>query len=1024
MKRVLSVSALVAASLTVFACPAMAAGLSNVSALPLNETAGAHSDFTVSFDVDDLGDEVTGDDIKDLDLELPAGFLGDPGAADVCSFADLQADSCPTTSRVGRVAARASALQDPTPPGGNPDDYLNASLANIRIPGDVYIIPVRGTEAARLGIVLRPIVCRNADALAVTPCTESILDVPLDNVILESAARVRTASDGGLTAEIRGIPKVQIIGETFAELSVNQMVIKLLRTSGAGRTFTTNPTTCGTATTRLVGTTYAGAELTGSASYESIGCADVPFEPGLQFSSDAAGSDLPTAASVTVTLPFNRDDPDVLAQSQPKTAVVALPKGFELSPTIGSAGNLAGCTDEQFARGSSAPSSCPAGSQVGTVEFSSPLLPDPIPGKVFLAQPAPGQPLIRIFIVAEQSGAVDALRIKLAGASEPDLQTGQVVTTLTDIPPLPFTTFKLNFTGGQHAVFASPRDCGTYTSAAVFSPHSGTSPATPSTTTEVSGDCPDKSIFTPGILVTTSPSLAGSDAPIVTTIERPDRQARLDSLKLSLPAGLLGRIPGIPQCAVADAQASNCPAASRVGTVTALAGAGPAPLSVSGPVYLTPSIDGSFAGLAIIVPAAVGPLDLGNTVTIARLLVRPADQGLDVVANGIPQRQKGVALSIRSLKLALDRPGFTFNATSCAQQPVSATFGSDLGGSASTLSSYQATGCAALPFAPNIAATLTGARKDVGIDGHPGLTVAVTQTPGQSNMRSVKVALPEGIATDPTQASQACAVAAFAANACPEASVVGSARAVTSLLEQQIAGKVYFVVAAGGGLPELKVQLRGQIPVDLTGKVTISPKGQLVTEFGGIPDVPIANFELKLKGGKVGLLTASRDMCTSAPAIDAAFSSYSGASLPKKIAVGVENCTPTATVRLSSLRRGQPALRLRVNGARTKVTKLRLKLPSGLTLDTKRARSLTRVQAVGLKKGTRATVKVTGTRVDVTLPKGGASRVTVTLRTRSLKVTRRLRLRSNPRLTFGLELSRPKLKVLRSNLRTRPVARL
>lgn len=1036
MHRLLCLAALVAASILSSAGTAPAASLlgpspldaagdpvlADVEARPAATQAGAHANFDVGFRLNGLGDPTSGDDLRDLELDLPAGLLGAITAADECGFADLRANRCAAATRLGTVSTDVSFRLYSNPGTGRVQ--VSSAPAQVTVSGTIHRAPIRGSEPARLAIVLVPAVC----VLTADPeCARPTVTGP--PVVLESPVRVRTAGDGGLTAVVRDIPRNlpmsdgPINGVSYdVDIAIERMAIRLLGTSGRGDAFMTNPTTCAPATTVVTATTYANTTLKASPSFTPTGCGAVPFDPAVELTSSATGADLPTEASVVVGLPYS-SSPAAIAQTQPRRAVVRLPRGFELSPTVGSAG-LEGCTDAQFDRGSAGPSSCPAGAQVGTVRFTSPLIAEEIPGRVFIAQPEPGGPPLRIFVVAEQSAAPDALRIKLEGVADPDPETGQVTTTLDGIPPLAFTRFTLTFRGGDHAVFSTPRTCGAYTTSATFTPHSGGADASPSSTLDVGGDCPDPATFAPSASVSTTPDQAGAFGALTTVIERPDRQARLRDLRMSLPPGLLGKIPGVPQCGLDAARAAACPDDARVGTVTALAGPGAAPLSVRGPVYLTPGIDGSFAGLAIVVPAKVGPIDLGTTVTFAKLRVRPADQGLDVDADGIPLRQGGVAFSIRQLRLELDRPGFALAPTSCAAMPVRAGFTSDLGGAASSETAYQAGGCERLPFAPQMAASLTGTRAQVGEGGHPSFEADVTQAPGQASMKSVRVTLPAGVSTDPVSLAAACPAAAFAQDACPATSVAGTARAETPLLATPLEGRVLFVAQAGGGLPELRVQLRGELSVDLTGKVRIAPTGQIVTEFDGIPDVPISRFTLRIGGGARGLLVTTKDMCTSAPKLASAFAAHSGARSERTSAVAVSACAAVGTLRISSLTKGRPAARLRVDGAGRKLSTTQLSLPPGLSLDPRRARRLVRVQAAGLPRGAKATVRVRRGRLDVTFPRGGADRATITLRPGALRVTRKLRSARRPQLRFGLRITQPGIGPVRSTLRTRPVTRL
>lgn len=1030
MHRLVCLAASFAASIVLFSGSASAAGLgvtpqavgplslSDTKAAPEDATAGAHSPFDLEFTMNGVGEPSTGDPIRDLKLDLPPGLLGAITAADECSFADLRANACAPTSELGSVSIDVDFLLYIVGAGGvrTPFPLTISTLQNF---GGIYRVPARGAEPARLGIVIIPKLC----TLSLDPdCLNPTFTGP--PVVLESPISVRTATDGGLTTVVRDIPRTVLAREDGSyeiDIAIKTMQIRLNAKSGSGKAFMVNPTTCGPATTTLTTTTYGGRTATAAPSFTPTGCDSVPFDPGISVASDAPGADLPTAMTVDVSLPYS-EDPAARAQTQPSKVVVKLPTGFELSPGIGSAG-LAGCTDAQFARASTAPSTCPAGSEVGTVTFASPLIPGVVEGKVFLAQPVPGGPPLRIFIVAEQSAAPDALRIKLEGLSDPDPVTGQVTTTIAGVPPLTFTSFTLRFRGGPHAVFSTPRSCGTYTTTTAFTPHSGTADRTPSATVGVAGDCPDPAAFTPAIAVATDPPQAGAYATLLTSIARPDRQARMRSLKLSLPPGLLGKLPGVAQCPIEAALAAQCGAPTRVGTVFADAGPGPAPLRVSGPVYLSEPINGSFASLAIAVPARVGPIDLGTTVTMARLLVRPSDQGLDVYADEIPLRQGGVAFSLRALTLAIDRPGFTLAPTSCAPMPAAGALVSDLGGVGGAATTYQATGCEQLPFDPKMDVKLRGDRKRMRDNGHPSLEVSVTQEEGRAGLKEVEVTLPRGLSSDPTTLANACDPKVFAAGQCPEEAIVGHARAVTPLLGTVLNGDVFFVSKAEGGLPDLHVQLRGELAVNLVGKVRIASDGRLITRFVGIPDVPIKQFDLRIDGGDTGLLVTTEDMCERTPEIETELAGHSGATQKSTENVDIPVCRAQDQIQVSSLKDGRPALRLRVVGGPRKIQSLRLKLPPGLRINRDNVSELIRLQASGMPKGAKqkAEVEAFDTRIDLKLPGSGARTVNLLLREGALRVSPGLRRRSQPRLVFRLDVTQPGLDRRSRTTRKRPV---
>src|SRR5947208_2108044 len=77
--------------------------VSNVQAKPADTKAGANSDFTLSFD---LGGSET---IRDLDVNLPPGLLGNPNNAAKCTQDQFSSDSCPATSQVGTQTVNVTA---------------------------------------------------------------------------------------------------------------------------------------------------------------------------------------------------------------------------------------------------------------------------------------------------------------------------------------------------------------------------------------------------------------------------------------------------------------------------------------------------------------------------------------------------------------------------------------------------------------------------------------------------------------------------------------------------------------------------------------------------------------------------------------------------------------------------------------------------------------------------------------------------------------------------------------------------
>jgi hypothetical protein len=54
------------------------------------------------------------------------------------------------------------------------------------------------------------------------------------------------------------------------------------------------------------------------------------------------------------------------------------------------------------------------------------------------------------------------------------------------------------------------------------------------------------------------------------------------------------------------------------------------------------------------------------------------------------------------------------------------------------------------------------------------------------------------------------------------------------------------------------VALRGEIAVNLKGESSTTKSGKLVNTFAAVPDAPITQFNLNIRGGKTGILAITR----------------------------------------------------------------------------------------------------------------------------------------------------------------------
>jgi hypothetical protein len=687
-------------------------------------------------------------------------------------------------------------------------------------------------------------------------------------------------------------------------------------------------------------------------------------------------ADTPGEASATLLIPGDDTGTgnNARRQSYVRRVALQLPAGLALNPPLGN--GLTPCTEQQFGQFEDRPPACDPSSEIGTVSFTTPIFDQPLTGKVYFGTPTPGH-LLRNFVSVEDP----RLRVKLIGDVTVDPVTGAVLNVFDDSPQVPFTEFKFTYSGGDRAVLTSPTECREFGVSAAMSPWTATATQIP-TDTFTTVDCPPPA-FTPTISASVSNPQAGADTGLTVHIERPDRQLRLQNMKVSLPAGLTGRLPAVPACPVDQARANACPEDSKIGSVKVAVGTGNAPLSLPGSVYLTNGFDGAIAGMAIIVPAKVPALDLGTVVTMAKLVIRD-DTGIDVVTEDLPQSIQGIPTAYRSIDLTIDRQGFMRNAASCAGKAIHATFAAVGGQTAEADAPYQATGCDALPFAPKLTTTI-GSPGETGKLAHPPLGVVIQQADGEAPMSRAVVRLPKGIAVDITRIKATCTDAQLASGSCPAASRIGDVRADTPLLPSALSGGAYLMQSATkGGLPGIALDLG---LTRLRGSVAIANDGQLTTTFDSVPDVPLRKLTLNLAGGRTGVLNTGVDLCSAKPSVQGQFSSQSGKVVTVTSPSAVVGCKPALKVSgtLIGVKHRKPSLRIKMTST-TGLRELRLKLPSGLGVRSSKAVAKSGRLLYGSSRMQGSKVRYSKGRVIFRAPNAKAKTVTLVLSSRVLKL--------------------------------------
>jgi hypothetical protein len=634
------------------------------------------------------------------------------------------------------------------------------------------------------------------------------------------------------------------------------------------------------------------------------GCNKLPFEPSVNLTPDSQQGSTPTGLTVGVHVPQEASlNPTGLAEASVKNTTVTLPAGVGLNPA--GADGLMACSIEQVGLDSPLPISCPEASKVGTVEISTPLLPEPLVGAAYLAtqEANPFGSLVALYIVVEDKKA--GVLVKLAGEVKPNPVTGQLVSTFKETPQLPFEDLKLNFFGGSRAPLGTPALCGEYTTTASIEPWSGNGAVDSSSEFQITSGpngspCANPLPFDPSLMTGSLNIQAGAFTPFTMTMSREDGDQNLDAVQLKMPSGLLGTLSNVQLCGEAQANAGSCGPESLIGETTVSVGLGGNPYTVKGgKVYITGPYDGAPYGLSIVNPAKAGPFNLGEVVVRAKIEVNRENAALTITSDttgpyAIPQIIDGIPLQIKHVNVSINRPDFTFNPTNCAPQEIGGSLTSSQGATSTLHVPFQVTNCATLKFKPIFTVSTAGktSRKN-GASLNVKLTYPKAPFGSQANIGKVKVDLPKQLPSRLTTLQKACPDSTFDANpaACPPDSRIGTATATTPVLPVHLEGPAYFVSHAGLKFPELIIALSGEgVTVYLHGETFISPQGITSSTFRTIPDVPIGVFELKLPQGPDSALAANANLCTSTLVMPTTFVGANGMSIKQSTPVTATGC--------------------------------------------------------------------------------------------------------------------------------------
>ena len=927
MRRLLAIAAVVSAALALLgaaAPPASAAfgflpGGEGFSAAVFSDgtvaatEAGSHpASLELSAGFNRAGAFSDGD-LRSLGFELPPGLLENPTAVPFCSQSDFytardnpleergngeasrSGESCPDNTQVGVLTLRSSygggetrsfGLFNLAPPPGAPSEL--------------------GANAYGAPVVFVPSIRQGAGEYGITLHTDGVSQL---------------LSVEGLSLSIWGTPweplhdsrRGNCLNEAEPEFGWAKCSVgRPAKTPMVA--YLTLPTSCEgplsfTATASSWQQASPSPRTASAPGLEDCGTLAFQPAPFAQLSDPRASSPSGYEFDIDVDTAGVRD-PERRAPSPVRRAVVALPEGLTINPSVGS--GLGVCTPAQYeAETPTSPpgAGCPNESKIGDFTVKSPIVSGALEeGSVFLAAPFqnPSGSLIAIYLVAKsiQRGIL----VKVAGQLAADPQTGRLTATFDRLPQLPYSQLRIHFREGQRSPLATPASCGPIHTEADLTPWRDASIvrhfslAAAITSGIGGGPCPTGlPSFSPRVSGGTLNSRAGAYSPFYLHLTRTDGEQEITSYSATLPRGLLGKIAGIPYCpdaaiaaaatrsGVAERDRPSCPAASLIGHTTAGYGVGNVLTYAPGNLYLAGPYRGSQFSVVAIDSAIVGPFDLGVVVVRSAIRIDPVTAQASIDATGtdpIPHIIDGIPIHLRDIRAYIDRPDFTLNPTSCAASTLTsslngsgARFGDPADDTLATATApFQAFDCGALAFRPRISLVLKGGTHR---GRHPSLRVVVRPRAGDANIASSQVTLPTSLFLDQGNIDTVCTRKQFAAGSCPAGSVYGHVRAFTPLLDQPMEGPAY-LRSSENTLPDLVFALRERgIEIDLAGEID-SVKGGIRGTFPAIPDAPVSKFVLTLPGGKDGLLVDSANLCAAPQYATAKFVGHNDLGLVSK----------------------------------------------------------------------------------------------------------------------------------------------
>jgi hypothetical protein len=869
--------------------------------------AGTHPDrlqIHLAFNSDGTFSE---GDLRDLELKMPRAMLVNPSALDECEAAQfaiprsspyeqsLSGESCPDTSQVGVVrvdsnlGVRTFGLYNLAAPYGSAEAFGFAPFGvPIVLAGSLQ--SDQATLTYRLENLSQAFDLRSLDLTIWGTPWEYKHDTERGDCLNEAdpTAFHGTASNwkDGVERSYPGTEQGGFqAGTCFIQLSRDHI-----------HSYVTLPPLCGSPLHfNLTASSWQGESIVAEAGQPApLGdCREVLTKTRLRLRTDRAAEATGLDFNLEVNDGGGFQNVDGHVRSPIQSTHVFLPEGLTINPSLGA--GLGVCSEADFAResASSLPGSgCPNNSKIGQVAADGLLgLSEPLAGSVYLATPYenPSHSLIELYITL--ASARRGIYFKSFGTIDPDPSSGRLQVSFDQLPPLHYDNFTISLREGQRAAMISPPACGDYALAIESIPWSNPeerlreSSSFSITQGEGGAPCTGGPLpFHPDLQAGSVNPNAGLYSAFKLRMTRTDSEQEITSYSATFPPGLLARLAAIPYCPEAAIEAAkshtglqelqnpSCPISSQIGHTLTGYGVGGTLVYAPGALFLAGPYHGAPFSILAVDSALVGPFDLGVVLVRSAIRIDPrsAQVSIDSAASDpIPHILKGIPLHLRDIRVDVDRDHFTVNPTNC--DPLTTV--SRLTGSGADFSSplddvaaissdrFQLANCSFYNLKPSLKMSLTGATKR---GRYPALRSVYTPGRSDANLKQAVVSLPNSIFLAQEHIGQICTMPQFKAGRCPPDSRLGSAKALTPLLDQPLSGPVYVRANPTHELPDLVASIseRG-IEIEVVARIDRTPAGGLRASFEALPDAPITRFTMSLSGGKRSLLVNAANLCTS-----------------------------------------------------------------------------------------------------------------------------------------------------------------